>query len=384
MKKIKITKEQYERLVLTEQKRVLNTENYFLTESINGNAELLEEGWKDIVLGLSLLMGLQLTGQNNAIAQKAVQNKDIMNQIEATLEDEDKTQELIDKMKEKGMADPSAMLSKNAETIINNFNDLSDKEKMGAKLSVVTVKNLKSLESKLKQGYALKSTDIKKDTIKGVVEKNIVQVKDTVKFEFGNMNNFFVTGQYKLSEDGKSAILDAIDSIKSQNGKVLSANIISSTDAEDMPSLKSKDDPSGNITLANYRAESVSNLVSGLIDGGNVTISTIPNNGSLEFSADMFKKAKIAGTSAVIRGKSAKYRYVIVEFVVEFTDETEEPNPQPDKYIEKYRFEVVKMYEGSSGTIKIGGKKPSFKHKKYTCKRKKLKDKSIVSKCATF
>ena len=129
MKKIKITQEQYNKLIITEQKRLINNSSDLLSESINKNSELLEEGWKEIVLGVAMLMGLNLTGQNDLTAQKALSDANTINQIEATLENDSKIQELIDAMKEKGMADPSAMLAKNADKIVNNFNNLSDKEK---------------------------------------------------------------------------------------------------------------------------------------------------------------------------------------------------------------------------------------------------------------
>jgi hypothetical protein len=383
MKKIKITREQYNSIILAEQKRLSNNATDLLSESINENVVRLDEGWKDVVLGISMLMGVNLTGQNSAMAQKAINNVDVMNQIEATLEDEGKIKQLVDAMKEKGMKDPSAMLANNAEEIVNNFNDLSNKEKLGVKLSVVTVKNLKALEGKLKQGYAVKSTDIKQDTIKSDAKQKIVTIQDTVNFEFDNMNNLFGTGGYNLTEDGKQAIIDAIESVKSQNGKILSVEIESSTDAERVPSLITKDDPTGNIQLANLRSNSVNSIVSGLIDGASVTTREIPNNGSDIVSADMFKKvASNKDELSKLRKQTADFRYVKINIVAEFTQTSQEPEPQPDKIIKTMRFELVKMYEASKGTIKIGGGKPHFKHKKFKCK--KLKDKSGVANCFTF
>ena len=383
MAKIKITREQYNKLVLAEQKHRQNKSNDILTESINNNVQLLDEGWKEIVLGVSLLMGLNLTGQNNAAAEKAINDVNIMKQIEATLGDEAKTQELVDVMKEKGMKDPSAMLAKNANEIISNFNELSDKEKMGTKLGVVTAHNLKSLESKLKQGYALKSADISQDTIKSNQPQKIVTIQDTVDFEFGNMNNLFDTGGYILTEDGKQAIKDAIDSVKAQGGKILSVEIESSTDAENMPSLKSKEDPTGNIKLADLRSESVNSIVSGLVDGAEVTTREIPNNGSDVVNAETFKKyATNKDALNKLREKTSEYRYVKLKIVAEFTQESEDPEPKPDQIIKKMRFELVKMYEGSQGTIKIGGGKPQFKKKQFKCKLKK--DKTGVANCFTF
>jgi len=329
MKKLKITREQYNALILAEQKRLINNPSNVLTESINENVERLDEGWKEVVLGISMLMGLNLTGQNDLTAKKALSDANIMNQIEATLEDKSKTEELINLMKEKGMKDPSAMLAKNAEEIVDNFNELSDKEKLGAKLNVVTVKSLKALDSKLKQGYALKSVDVSQDTIKSNQPEKIVEIEDTVDFEFGNMKNLFDTGGYNLTNDGRQAIKDAIDSVKSQGGEIISVEIESSTDAQRMPSFISKQDKTGNIKLANLRSNSVNEIVSELVGSAKITTREIP-----------------------------------------------------DKIITNMRAEVVKLYGGSKGTIKIGGKKPHFKHKKFKCKR--LVDKTGVANCFTF
>jgi len=385
MKKLKITREQYNALILAEQKRLTINPTNVLTESINENVEKLDEGWKEIVLGISMLMGLNLTGQNDLTAKKALSDANIMNQIETTLEDKSKTEELINLMKEKGIKDPSDMLAKNAEEIVDNFNELSDKEKLGAKLNVVTVKSLKALDSKLKQGYALKSVDVSQDTIKSNQPEKIVEIEDTVDFEFGNMKNLFDTGGYNLTNDGRQAIKDAIDSVKSQGGEIISVEIESSTDAQRMPSFISKQDKTGNIKLANLRSNSVNEIVSELVGSAKITTREIPDNGSDIVSAEEFKRADDAKDEVKLKelkAATAEKRYVKLKIVAKFTLKSEDPEPIPDKIITNMRAEVVKLYGGSKGTIKIGGKKPHFKHKKFKCKR--LVDKTGVANCFTF
>ena len=383
MTKIKITREQYNKLVLSEQQNRQNKTNDILTESINKNVELLEEGWKEVVLGISMLMGLNLTGQNNVAAEKAVHNANVMKQIEATLEDKTKTQELVDIMKEKGIKDPSAMLAKNAEAIVKRYNEIADDDDINIKLGTITVHNLKGLEGKLKQGYALKSAEMSTDTIKSNKKPSVVVVKDTLSVDMGNMQNLFDTGGYNLTQDGKQAIKDAIESVVSQGGKILSVEIESSTDAENMPSLKSKEDPTGNIKLSNLRSQSVNDIVAGLVSDAEITTREIPNNGSDVVSSDTFKKAATNKDKlAKLRQETSEFRYVKLNIVAEFTSETEDPNPKPDDIIKKYRFEVVKMYETSSSGKKMGGGKPKFKKKQFKCKLKK--DKTGVADCFTF
>ena len=134
MKKIKITKEQYDRLIISEQKRL-----------VNKNSDILKENVKEIVFGVAKLMDLPLTGHNELIAKKALSNAESMKKIKDTLEDEDKTKELIELMKEKGMENSSTILNKKADKIISNFNKLSDKQNLGIKLNFFTENNLNDL-----------------------------------------------------------------------------------------------------------------------------------------------------------------------------------------------------------------------------------------------
>jgi hypothetical protein len=134
MKKIKITKEQYDRLIISEQKRL-----------VNKNSEILKENIKEIVFGVAKLMGLSLTGQNEIMAKKALNNAESMKKIKDTLEDKNKVEELIDLMKEKGMENYSTILNNESDKIINNFNKISDKQNLGIKLNFFTKNNLNEL-----------------------------------------------------------------------------------------------------------------------------------------------------------------------------------------------------------------------------------------------
>jgi hypothetical protein len=275
------------------------------------------------------------------------------------------------------------MLAKNAETIVKRYNEIADDDDFNIKLGVITVHNLKNLESKLKQGYAVKSAEMSTDTIKSNKKTSIILIKDTLSVDMGNMQNLFDTGGYNLTQDGKQAIKDAIESVISQGGKILSVEIESSTDAERIVSLISKEDPTGNIKLSNLRTQSVNDVVGGLVSDAEVTTREIPNNGSDIVSAEAFKKAATNKDElAKLRQQSSEFRYVKLNIVAEFTSESDEPEPKADEIIKKYRFEVVKMYETSSGGKKMGGGKPQFKKKKFKCVLKK--DKTHVADCFTF
>jgi len=374
MTKIRITSEQYKSILLREQESRLNASKNVLNENIYLGPELLEEGWKDVILGVALLMGVGLTGVNKAVAQDALKNNQTMAQIKATLEDENKTRELARAYEEKGMKNPDSLLAKNAEKIKDNFNKVADDNKINYKVSNTVVDNLTSLDIELARGYALKKAEISSDTTKGNVTRTIVTIKDTVELELGN-DNLFITGGYTLSSNGVNVITSAMDSIKASGGRIISVNIESSTDAERVLKFKTDEDPTGNIQLAGLRTKSVSNLITDLDSNVSITHREIPNNGSDVVSTNQFLKVKDDKVALeALRDKTSKYRYVKIKMVVEYKQELPEENPIPEKIVQKYRFELAKVFMTSDNKNKV-----TFKNKKVSCKRSKSKNRGSVS-----
>jgi len=374
MTKIKITAEQYKSILLHEQQSRLKASDNILNENIALGPELLEEGWKEVLLGVAMLMGVGLTGVNKAVAQDALKDSQTMAQIKATLEDENKTHELAKAYEEKGMKNPDSLLAKNAEKIKNNFNKVADDNKISYKVSNKVVDNLTSLDVELARGYALKKSEISSDTTKGNVTRTIVTIKDTVELELGN-DNLFITGGYTLSSDGVNIITSAMDSIKDSGGRIISVNIESSTDAERVLKFKSDEDPTGNIKLASLRTKSVSNLITDLDSNVSITHREIPNNGSDVVSTNQFLKVKDDKVVlTALREKTSEYRYVKIKMVVEYKQELPEENPKPEDIVKKYRFELAKVFINSDNKNKV-----TFKNKKVSCKHHKSKHRGSVS-----
>jgi len=122
MLKIKITKEQYEKIILFETKN---------------KSQILSEGFRDEVLGISKLMGINLTGLNDEIATKALNDQKVLSNIKKRLENESDLDELIKALEEKGLKNPKENLSNNVNKIIKNFNKLNPKEKIGIKTLII-------------------------------------------------------------------------------------------------------------------------------------------------------------------------------------------------------------------------------------------------------
>ena len=381
MAKIKITAQQYNTILLHESKTRLKVQESIISETLNEDAQLLEEGWKEVVLGVAMMMGVGLTGMNKAVAQDAVKNAQTMAQIKATLEDETKTAELVDLLKQKGMKDPETKLSQNAEKVVDQFNRIAADDDIKYRVDVKVVNNLQQLKGKLGQGYALKGAEMSQDTIHGQQQQPVITVTDTMEIELGN-DKLFVTGGYTLSPAGVDTITTAIEEIKKLGGKIEMVDIESSTDAEQIPKFMSKDDPTGNIQLANLRTQSVSNLIGSLEGGVSISHREIPNNGSNVVSTQEFKKA--AGdkqATAALREKTSEFRYVKIKIVATFESKADS-STTPDKVIANYRFELVKVIESTGKTAKIKNK-TTFKHKKFKCHKAK-KGKIDVSKCSTW
>ena len=129
MAKIKITSEQYNKILLHEQQ--------------SRTSNLLKEGDKEVVLAISKLMGLNLSGLNKEIAEKALKDKVVMNKIMATFEDESKIKELVSNLEEKGMENAKEKLSTKANDIVDNYNKASKENNFGKKMGQHNINKIK-------------------------------------------------------------------------------------------------------------------------------------------------------------------------------------------------------------------------------------------------
>lgn len=385
MIKLKITKKQYDSLILNEsENRLKESSNIIINEDTNSSL-ILNEGFKDVVLSVAMLLGIGLTGQNKLIAQNAVKNSNTMAEVKSTLENEDKIKSLVDAMKNKGMEDPSDVLSKNAEKLIDNYNKIASDNKIKYKVDVKAVNNLLSLNKSLKQGYALKSANIIKSNSTAEHSNNEkIQITDTIDIEFGS-DNLFVTGGYTLTQDGIDSIKLSINEIINQGGKIDGIEIESSTDSERSIKFKSETDPTGNIKLADLRTQSVSMLLDSIVKNVSIKHREIPNNGSNIVSIhDFIKSANDKEATSLLREKTKNFRYVKIKINATFEAIDIDPNntPKPEELINKYRFELVKVIESTGKNRKINTH-VHFKNKKFKCT--KPKDKlTRFDKCETF
>ena len=127
--KIRITTEQYNTILLREQQE-------------RSNKSQLNE---NVLMGFSKLIGVPLTKQNLVDGDAALSNPKTIEQIKDILEDKSKLDSMIDSLKEKGMENPSAELSKDPHKLIAKFNKLAAENKIKM-LGVDAETNLKGLK----------------------------------------------------------------------------------------------------------------------------------------------------------------------------------------------------------------------------------------------
>jgi hypothetical protein len=114
MAKLKITNEQYSRLILKEHNsRLLNESEQSLNTS------------NDILLGLAKIMGVNLTGFNSHKAENIIKDSKKMLELKKIIQNPEKRQGLIDDLNTKGMINPNDKVLYKSSDIADNFNKIS-------------------------------------------------------------------------------------------------------------------------------------------------------------------------------------------------------------------------------------------------------------------
>ena len=326
-------------------RRVILTE-----QDLNGT--MLNEGWKDVLLGIALLTGVGMNQSQAQVAKKALSNDDVKRKIESTLQDtatlNQITKNLSPEVKEK--------ITKNANKALEDL-----ESKHGRVTSTVRANDDTQLTSRLKQGYALTDVETKTETInrKDTVIVYTESLDLTIKSD-----GMFVPGGYELSPEGIKSIQAIKDSIEKVGGQIESVNIESGTDREPIKM--------GNQKLSELRAESISRYFND-VDSINVDIK--PDQGPNIYSKTMTKSERDSA-----RIKTAEYRYCKITVKATFEDTLVDTDVLPEEVINKNTYILVKTIDKkSSGGSRIKTKRT----KNFRPKIKKFKCNN-VGKCPVF
>lgn len=326
------------------------------------NKEVLEEGWKEIVLGTAMLMGIGLSGANAQTAKNALDNAEIIQKIDKTLESPE-LEKVAATLEKAGLKDAMTKIQNNAETVKQNLEDAGKKKGLNLNVQVYNTASKTAVKSKLSQGYAMTDLKVTRDTV--WTPKNVIQVANSVELNFDA--NIFKTASFDLDDAVSAELKETIESILMMGGKITSIQIESSTDTEPIKM--------GNDKLATLRANSIKSVIDGLGISTKVDIKTMPEQGP-----DVYSNSMTPQEREQARAETAQYRYVKVTI-----NSVVEPKPQDEelayKVIEKVKYELTKATSYKAGTIKLGNPKKT-KTKKFKCNR--LKVDGIITDCEFF
>lgn len=124
MTKLKISREQYNKILLHEQNARANA-SVVLNENLTG-----------VVYGVALILGIGLTGQNKEIGEESLTNQKVMDDIKTTFENDDKLTDLVSALEGKGVKNPKDKLSDNPENLVDKYNKIAEKNGIKTRIGV--------------------------------------------------------------------------------------------------------------------------------------------------------------------------------------------------------------------------------------------------------
>jgi outer membrane protein OmpA-like peptidoglycan-associated protein len=334
----------------------------YINEANHPNKEVLEEGWKEVVLGAAMLMGVGLTGSNAQTAENALNNADILNKIESTLEGPN-IDKLANTLEKGGLENAMDKIQANADQIKTNLENAAKKKGLVSNVQIYNTKNQKMVKSKVRQGYAVSDIEVTQDTVWTPQDK--IELDNSVEIVFDA--NIFKTGTFDLADSVSSELKSTIETILMMGGTITSIQIESSTDTEPIKM--------GNEKLAKLRGVGVQKYLTSIGVSADMSINALPEQGP-----DVYSRTMTSQEREQVRKETSKYRYVKVRI-----NSVTEPKPQKEEkafeVIEKVKYELVRVNNMNSGTIKLNGGKPLSKTtKKFKLKKCKVNGKSL--KCS--
>jgi outer membrane protein OmpA-like peptidoglycan-associated protein len=221
-----------------------------------------------------------------------------------------------------------------------NLDKLKSVDVDGAKMDVVKTGSERIAKEKLKQGYALSDIKISSDTI--LKRGDAVYMGDTITLDF-NSDAAFKTANFELTDGYKQDLLNTINDITDNNGKIIKVTIESSTDTEPIKM--------GNQKLAELRSNSVLEVLN-TMGLENINVVNLPDQGPNVYTRTMSSQEREEA-----RKETAEYRYVriTIEYEVEVVTPTEQTVKE---VINKYKYEMVKVTpkQDYGGGYKFKGK----------------------------
>jgi hypothetical protein len=118
MKIIKITAEQFNRLLLKEASEKKVTFNYSI----------------EMILAMGKILGLELKNYNLEVANKELKQESTYTKIKLILDDKEELNKIVDDLVNKGLIDADKKIKYDAEKIVDNYNSISKENGFECKL----------------------------------------------------------------------------------------------------------------------------------------------------------------------------------------------------------------------------------------------------------
>lgn len=215
----------------------INRYNEFLVISKMENVEVVNEGFREVVMGIGLLANVFLGNVSLASAKDKLNNQDVRDKISHVLSDKKQLNTVIDSLKKNGMDDAAEVIQKNADKVSDELSKIDKSQ-----VNYSTVNDISTLKHRLKSGWALSSVTM--DTIKQTIKKNPEMVSkvvwDTVTISMPPLQ-MFEEGSFTLNPDIKDTISGILTQITAQDLVVAGIEIESSTDKQRVSPQKAKE-----------------------------------------------------------------------------------------------------------------------------------------------
>jgi hypothetical protein len=333
--------------------------NEFLVISKVEKIEEVNEGFKEVVLGIGLLANVVLGNVSTASAKDKLNNQDVRDKISHVLSNKEQLNGVIDSLKKNGMEDAAEVIQHNADEVSKELEKIDKSE-----VNYSTVNDINTLKLRLKSGWALSSVtmDTLKQTIKAKPEIVSKVVWDTVTISMPPLE-MFEEGSFTLGTEIKDTISGILAQVTNQGLVVAGIEIESSTDKQRVSVQKAKE----------LEANGFEGNNKGLSEARNAALKNffISKNGG-----DTMKiKQKILyeqgeGTVGAADPQDPSARYVKINIILFHVEKSPAPSKDKDQVI------ITKIIQGFK-LVKPLPKLDPQKNPKIKVKTQKYSSKSI-------
>lgn len=295
-----------------------------------------ELGFKDVLMGISLLAGVVMGNTTTAQAKDKLSNSDVTSKIEYVLNNKEQLNKVVDSLKANGMNDAAEVIQTNAKGVKEELKKI-DK----SSINYSTVKDYKTLKTRLNSGWAISSVTM--DTIVQTLTKHPEMapkiVYDTIDLRV-MPSKMFAEGSFELDSQIKDTLSDILESFTSQGSKIVGVEIESSTDKQRVSpqksaELKENGYEENNKGLSTARNEVVKEYLVQLFSDNGDSVPKVKQT-------ILFEQG--VGTVGAVDPQDPSARYVKIKLIAFHIEQTTETSPQKTDIVKTVvqSFKMVK------------------------------------------